>query len=145
MTMQHIRRSFEVSLSISHPDIEPAEISRIVGLVPKRATRVGELRTTPRGERLEGAYEFSHWTHSFDVQRASELGVVLEDLVERLQSQETFFHRVVREGGAVELFCGVFAAGNWDEVLPHSLMGRLAALRVDLRLDVHPTDDDNAA
>jgi hypothetical protein len=97
MTMQHIRRSFEVSLSISHPDIEPAEISRIVGLVPKRATRVGELRTTPRGERLEGAYEFSHWTHSFDVQRASELGVVLEDLVERLQSQETFFHRVVRD------------------------------------------------
>jgi hypothetical protein len=25
------------------------------------------------------------------------LGVVLEDLVERLQSQETFFHRVVRD------------------------------------------------
>jgi hypothetical protein len=145
MTMQHIGRSFEVSLSVSHPDMNPAEISKVVGLTPKRTTSAGEPRTTPRGERLAGAYEFSHWTHSFDIQRATELALVLEELVERLQGHELFFHRVVREGGVVELFCGVFAAGNWDEVLPHSLMGRLAALRIDLHLDVYPRDDDNAA
>ena len=89
-------------------------------------------------------YEFSCWTHQFDVEGASELGVVLESLVERLQRHQQFFHRVVREGGSVELFCGVFAAGNWDEILPHALMGQLAALQVDLRLDVYPKDD-NAA
>ncbi len=94
---------------------------------------------------MAGKYEFSHWTHSFDFQRATELALVLEELVERLQGHEPFFHRVVQEGGVVELFCGVFAAGNWDEVLPHSLMGRLAALRIDLRLDVYPRNDDNAA
>jgi hypothetical protein len=145
MTMEHIGRSFEVALSIRHLDMDPAEISTILGLTPKRTTSAGELRTTPRGERLAGRYEFSHWTHSFDVQRATELAVVLEELVEKLQGHEPFFHRVVREGGVVELFCGVFAAGNWDEVLPHSLMGRLAALRIDLRLDVYPRDDHNAA
>ena len=94
---------------------------------------------------MAGTYEFSCWTHQFDVEGASELGGVLEGLLERLRSHQQFFHRVVREGGSVELFFGVFAAGNWDEILSHRLMGDLAALRVDLRLDVYPKDDETAA
>jgi len=39
------------------------------------------------------------------------------------------------------LFCGVLAGGNWDEILPYELLGRLAALAVDLRLDVYPNDE----
>ena len=69
---------------------------------------------------------------------ASELGAVLQELAERLQRHELFFNQVVQEGGTVELFCGVWAAGNWDEILPHELLGRLAALHIDLRLDVYP-------
>jgi hypothetical protein len=145
MTMQHIARSFKVSLSVTHPDIDPAEISAALDLVPERATRSGAPRTTPKGGPLKGTYEFSCWTHQFDIEGASELGVVLESLLERLQRHQQFFHRVVLEGGSVELFCGVFAAGNWDEILSHTLLGRLADLRVDLRLDVNPKDDDNAA
>lgn len=144
MTMEHVARSFKVSLTVTHPDIDPAEISTALGLSPKRATRAGAPRTTPRGDALGGAYEFSCWRHEFDVGGASELGVVLEGLVGRLQRHQQFFHRVVRDGGSVELFCGVFAAGNWDEILSHSLMGQLAALRVDLRLDVYPKDGDRA-
>jgi hypothetical protein len=86
-------------------------------------------------------YEFSCWTHQFEAEGGSELGVLLEGLVERLKRHQQFFHRVVRDGGSVELFCGVFAAGNWDEVLSHSLMGELAALQMDLRLDVYPKAD----
>jgi uncharacterized protein DUF4279 len=141
MTMEHIARSFNVSLSVRHPDIDPAEISATLDLTPKRATRGGAPRTTPKGDPLGGVYEFSCWGYQFDVEGASELGVVLERLVERLQRHQQFFHRVVQEGGVVELFCGVFAAGNWDEVLSHSLMGTLAALQIDLRLDVYAKDD----
>jgi len=141
MTMEHIARSFKVSFSIRHPDIDPAEISQVIHLTPRRATRIGEPRTTPRGEPLVGTYECSYWNHEFDVVGASELGVVLQDLVDRLQSHEKFFRRVVQDGGCVEMFCAVFAAGNWDEILSHSLMGHLAALQIDLRLDVYPKDD----
>ncbi len=52
---------------------------------------------------------------------------------------------MAQEGGAVELFCSVFAAGNWDEILPHSLMRDLAGLHIDLRLDVYPAEDQPAA
>ena len=138
MTMEHIARSFKVSLSVIHPDIDPTEISEALELAPERATRAGAPRTTPSGNALTGVYKFSCWMHRFDVKEASELGVVLENLVQRLQKHRQFFHRVVREGGSVELFCGVFASGNWDEILSHSLMGKLAALQVDLRLDVYP-------
>jgi hypothetical protein len=140
--MQHIARSFAVSLSISHPDIDPVEITEAVGLAPRRTTQAGAPRTTPKGDPLSGTYDFSHWNHEFDVQGASDLGPVLEALVEKLQRHDRFFHRIVREGGEVELFCGVFAAGNWDESLHHALLGRLAALQVNLRLDVYPKADD---
>ena len=141
MTMQHIARSFKVSLSVKHPDIDPADVSAALDLAPERTTRTGAPRTTPKGDPLTGTYEFSCWTHQFDIEGASELGVVLESLVKRLQRHQGFFHRVVQQGGSIELFCGVFAAGNWDEILSHTLMGQLADLRVDLRLDVYPKDD----
>ena len=141
MTMQHVARSFKVSLHISHPEIDPAEISHSSGLTPSRSTQAGMARMTPAGDPLGGTYGVSHWMHEFDVQGASELVEVLEQLVEDLQRNEVLFHRIARDGGTVQLFCGVFAAGNWDEVLPHLLLGRLAALEIDLRLDVYPRDD----
>src|SRR6186997_1751192 len=101
MTMEHIARSFKVSLTVTHPDIDPAEISTALGLAPKRATRAGAPRTTPKSDALGGAYEFSFWSHQFDVERASELAVVLEGLVGRLQRHQEFFHRIVRDGGSV--------------------------------------------
>ena len=143
--MEHIARSFQVSLSISHPDIDPTEITTALGLPPRRATRAGAPRTTPRGDRLTGVYEFSCWTHEFDVEGASALCVVLEALATRLQRHQQFFHRVVREGVSVQLFCGIFAAGNWDEILPHTLMGQFASLQVDLRFDVYPKEDNTSA
>src|SRR5437773_6219525 len=88
MTMEHIARSFSVSLHISHPDIDPAEISSAVHLTPKRMTRAGAPRTTPKCDPLEGTYEFSHWMHKFDVGKASDLGSVLEQLIARLQAHE---------------------------------------------------------
>lgn len=138
MTMEHIARSFSVSLSITHPDMDPTEISKAIELTPKRTTRAGAPRTTSRGDSLTGTYEFSSWVHSFHVQGASELGVVIQDLARRLQRHEPFFRRIVEGGGSVELFCCVRAAGNWDEILSHSLMGQLSALHIDLRLDVYP-------
>jgi hypothetical protein len=124
--------------------MDPVEISNALGLTPQRTTRAGASRTSPKGEALAGAYEFSYWTHQFDTEGASELGLVLEGLVERLKRNQQFLHQIVKDGGSVQLFCGVFAAGNWDEILSHTLMGRLAELRVDLRLDVYPKEKHTA-
>lgn len=139
--MEHIARSFRVTMSVKHPDMDPAEVSKTLEMTPRRATQAGAPRTTTEGDRLTGVYAFSCWAHEFDVEGASELGTVLEGLVARLRRHGEFFQRIAREGGSVELFCGVFAAGNWDEVLSCELLGQLAALHLDLRLDVYPSQN----
>ena len=138
MTMSHIARSFRVSLSVEHPHLDPAEITGALGRAPARAVQAGAPRTTPRGAPLAGTYPVTHWQHRFDVGEAANLGDLLRELLEQLQPHRAFPRRVVRERGAVELFCGVFADGNWDECLDHELLGWLADLRIDLRLDVYP-------
>ncbi len=54
MTMEHVARSFKVTLFIEHPNIDPVEITHSIGLLPKRTTRAGAPRTTPKGEPLTG-------------------------------------------------------------------------------------------
>jgi len=136
--MEHIKRCFKVSLDITHPSIDPEDISRELSLSPLRQTKVGEQRSTPGGGPLMGTYQFSFWCHAFETSGVSDLGTFLASLSQRLVPHGSFFVGLVREGGSVELFCGVFADGNWDEVLDHTLMRRLADMAIDLRLDVYP-------
>jgi hypothetical protein len=140
MTMEHIQRSFNVSLFITHPDLDPEKISKALNLAPEQSTRAGSPRATPTGHPLTGTYRFSCWRYRLDTQTAVDLCPILESFIEQFQKHKAFFHQIANEGGTVELFCGIFAAGNWDEVLSHALLGKLAALRVDLRLDVYPKE-----
>src|SRR5213075_663764 len=115
MTMEHIKRSFQVTLAISHPSIDPSDISRALSLAPSRQTRAGQQRVTPTGKLLNGTYLFSSWGHDFDTRAVNDLSEFLPGLLDRLTPHATYFLELVRDGGNVELFCGVFADGNWDE------------------------------
>jgi hypothetical protein len=129
---------YSVSLHISHPDIAPELITRALALQPThRPTRKGEAKTTPKGIPREGYWEFSHWSHSFEIIQDRELVPFLERLARTLEPHREFLWRIVDEGGAVECFVGVFTDTNCDQVLPFDLLGKLAELRIDLRLDVY--------
>jgi hypothetical protein len=56
MTMEHIDRSFAVSLGIRHLSLDPGVVSDQLKLVPKTITRVGEQRRTPKGGVRPGTY-----------------------------------------------------------------------------------------
>ena len=127
MTMEHIARYFHVSLHIQHPTIDPQEITDAIQLTPKRTRQAGPPRKPP--------FDFACWAYEFDVKGARELEVVLEGIAGQLKSYKDFFYRIVEEGGAVELFCGIHAAGNWDEVLNYSLMGQLSDLAIELGIE----------
>jgi len=129
---------YTVSLQIRHPDIAPEMITRALALQPThRPTRKGEPKTTPKGAPLAGYWEFSHWSHRFEITQDRELVPYLERLVKSLEPQRDFLQRLVDEGGAVECFVGVFTDTNCDQVLPFGLLGELAELRIDLRLDLY--------
>ena len=144
--MQPIARSFQLALSITHPEIDPAEITRTLGLKPTgRTHRAGTPRTTPDGTPREGVWPDSYWSRRFDVRGAPELGLELEKLVGRLEEHRPFFRRLVEEGGELEFFCGVFADGNWDEEISWRLLRSLGAMRIRLRLDVYPRSVEGAS
>ena len=138
--MSHINRSFRVTLSITHPGIDPAEITHTLGLEPTgRTHRAGTPRTTPKGTPLEGVWQDTYWSRRFDMRAAPELGLVLEELVERLREHRAFFRRLAEEDGRTEFFCGAFVDGSWDKEIPWRLLRSLGAMRIGLRLDVYPS------
>jgi hypothetical protein len=129
---------YNVSLHVRHPDMNPDLISRELALQPThRPTRRGEAKTTPNGTPREGHWEFSHWSHSFDIVQDGELVEFLRHLAGTLEPHREFLQRIVADGGAVECFVGIFTDSNCDQVLPFDLLGKLADLRVDLRLDLY--------
>ena len=138
MTMEHIERSFKVSLHIDHPSIDPDEISRQLGLVPSRQHLVGTPRKTKKSPSLIGNFETSHWMHAFDLKGVSDLSEFLPSIIQRLSPHAAFLKSLTSEGGRIDLLCGLWADGNWDENFPHQLLRDLSALSIDLRLDVYP-------
>jgi len=141
MTMEHIKRSFKVSLWITHPTIDPEDISRALSLSPSRQTKVGQQRATPAGGPLEGTYQFSSWRHQFDTSSVIDLSEFLAWLVQRLEQHTGYFVNLAREDGSVVLLCTILADGNWDEEFQHTLLRRLSDMAIDLRLDVYPNPD----
>jgi len=54
--------SYNLSLRIWHPSINPDDITRELGIQPNRSWKAGRKRTTPKGTPLEGFYQESYWT-----------------------------------------------------------------------------------
>ena len=144
MTMDHIDRHFSVSLQVNHPTIDPDAITAALGLAPQRLHRVGEQKITPKGTLLKGRYLTNVWWLPLDLKGVADLIPFLEDLVSRLEASGDFLSRLAESGGRTELFCGIFTESNWDEIIPHQLSGRLAAMKIDVRLDAYPNKTETA-
>jgi hypothetical protein len=129
MTMEHITRSFAVSLHVLHPSIDPNAVTRTLQLAPWRTKQAGPPRKPP--------YDQAWWSHLFERSDAPDLVPFLEQIVVSLQGHRDFLRTIVDTGGSIELFCGIEMSSNWDEVFPHTLSAGLAELGVDLRLDAY--------
>jgi hypothetical protein len=129
---------YSVSLHVSHPDIDPDLISQELGLQPThRPTCRGEAKTAPNGTPRDGYWEFSHWSHRFEIVQDGELVTFLQHLAATLEPHREFLRGLEEDGGVVEFFVGIFTDTNCDQILPFDLMGKLADLRVNLRLDLY--------
>lgn len=141
---------YTISLRLRHPSMNPAEITAALGLGPFRCWRAGEPRSTPTGAPLEGRWPDTYWTSGrlADGQwRGKALPSAVCALLDQIATHKDFFQQVRAEGGKVELFVGWYFDGNSGDILDFELMGRLAALKIDLSLDIYPPElalDDSA-
>jgi len=57
-------KRFDVELFIVHPTIDPAELTRTLGLEAHFVHCVGDQRKTPKGTLLPGTYSDTRWRHT---------------------------------------------------------------------------------
>ncbi|HEY8508676.1 MAG TPA: DUF4279 domain-containing protein, partial [Steroidobacteraceae bacterium] len=73
---------FTIALRLRHPDIDPAEITRQLGLQPQAAWRAGEVRRDTSGEELDGTYRETYWLGKLMPEpRLSGDGVTVESVI----------------------------------------------------------------
>ncbi len=130
--MEHIKRSFKVSLHVLHPSIDPTAVTSALKLAPSQFKLAGPPGKPP--------YDQAVWSHRFDCSAVQDLVPFLEETISALEGHRDFLHSITSTGGTIELFCGIMLSTNWDEVFPRTLSANLAALGIDLRLDAYPGD-----
>src|SRR4051812_5291495 len=122
-----------LSLGVRHPDIDPAQITRELGMQPGHVWRKGQERLDEAGTAMGGTHRSSYWfceiapRPTFSGERTaveSELSRVLH----MLRKSIVFLQGLHYSGGATELCVTIFAHGDFRiELLPEeaALLGRL--------------------
>lgn len=131
---------YSVSLRVFHPSAEPSEITRELGMEPRRTWKVGDPRATPTGTPLPGTYAESYWYTklcSLVASSAESLESALLRLVGGLRNHEQFFLRVRRDGGRAEFYVGVNGPRSYGFEFDPVLMTELASIGLTLSLEVY--------
>ena len=135
-----------VSLRVSHPTIDPKEVTQALGIEPFRSWRVGEPRVSPKGNPLEGVSNESFWAcHLHEEKRLYSKDQYLEDFLanlnQRLKPHAKYFEYLVKSGGYIEYFVGWFDGDNVGATLEPSLLKSTADLNIAIGLDIYAGDE----
>jgi hypothetical protein len=128
---------FEVSLRIRHPTADPSQIDKELQWTPHVSHKVGEPRTTPKGNPLPGVNTETFWYVELPIKDGESLSDVIAAANRRLLMHRTYLDNLVSSGGRIEYFVGWFVDGNAGEVLSANVVCDCAALRIQLAFDVY--------
>lgn len=134
---EHLR--YSVGLMIKHPTLDPAEISRELGMVPKHSWVAGASRETPAGTPLPGTYPHSYWVTSEVVRGRRFFFEGAVAMLERLEAASDFVRGITDSGGTVAINVGLFGGENIGDTIGGSALTRFAALNIQLGVEVFPT------
>jgi hypothetical protein len=134
---------FMMSLRIRHPRIDPAEITRVLGIEAQHTWRAGDTRRNPAGDELGGTHRETYWMGrlmpkpSLAQDNVSVESEILHTLG-TLRRCFDFLAQLKTEGGSAELHVSLYAREEFRlEFLPEalSLIGRLG---LAIALEVKP-------
>src|SRR5689334_9034890 len=135
---EEIKRSlrYHVGLLIKHPNIDPARLTERLRLQPDSFQIAGAPRMTPKGNPLPGMHRESGWSHWFGVERNRFFFEDVAKLIDILEPHKDFLHQIVNEGGRIEVIVYLPGDINIGSSLQWRDMARLAALRINLGIEV---------
>jgi hypothetical protein len=128
---------YVVTLRFFGDDLDPDEVTRLIGCAPTAAVRRGDQRPTRTGFRIERT---GSWRLSSE-QSATDMEEQLVTLLERLTPDLSVWQSLTTRFQA-DLFCGVFfshSAGGL--IFPPRLHRLLADRNLPLWLDIYASDE----
>jgi hypothetical protein len=148
---------FSVTLRIRHPNIDPDELSRRLGIEPQHAWRAGDPRRGDDGELRDGMYRETYWVGllppgppfgplfvrrgplavGIAEQFADPQPTILFSLL-KMKRDAAYWRELVAQGGTIECLLRVQKAGRFDLELSHALLIALVELKISLSVEVDP-------
>jgi hypothetical protein len=128
---------FVISLRITHPSMDPEDISTQLHLKASIKRKVGLRRTTPAGTLLAGTNDATFCVFELDAKTRGHLDTSLNALTKKLFRLKPFLQKIRSTGGSIEYFIGLFVKKNTGIMLGKSLMTQLVDLGIDLSLDIY--------
>ena len=134
-----------VALSITHPTLDPSDITEALGTKATRSRKFGEPRVSTKGKLLKGVNKESFW--SLDLHKEKRLqasSIYLEDFISeqnvRFKEHEVFFGNLLKSGGYIEYFIGWFSTGNINMCITLSpeLLLETAELHISVGICAYP-------
>jgi hypothetical protein len=142
-----MHQDFSVSVRIRHPDADPAELTRHIGLQPQHCWRAGDRRPATADGSSAGTYRETYWL----AQLPSPLSEDVTEPVAMLSLESTltlamyqfdrcpsFWRRFIAEGGTAEFLVEVFGASAFNLELSHATVAKMARLGMAISVSIHP-------
>jgi hypothetical protein len=135
--------SFIVSLRANHPTRELLFLSTLLQMERRHGWTAGDERVTPKGTSLGGTRSQSYWSARVTPEETPSEVWQLEDILNKslneLQTHEAELKDFFATGGSMNYFIGLYGLRNYGLVFAPELMSRLAKVRVELQLDIYPS------
>jgi hypothetical protein len=138
-----------VAFRISHPNIDPSEITSQLGIEPSSAWKVGDPIVGKNGEFKEGVRNESFWRYQPHKEfRLHSSDQYLEDYLEKISTEQLkrhkeYFSELVKSGGEINFFIGLFSEYSIGTNFTASLLKQLGELYIDLQLDIYVYEEKN--
>jgi hypothetical protein len=132
---------YRVTLRITHPNIDPNEITKNLTITPRWSWQAGKPRQTPKGKPLVGLNKVSYWASELNRDRwpATKLAEAIKNTLVGLERHRAYFNKLRVEQGSVQLLVGWFFDGQSGDVLTHDILSLAGDLQIDLSFDIYPS------
>jgi hypothetical protein len=144
---------YSIALRIRHPNIDPAEVTRRIGIDPQHAWRAGEPRRVDGDDAGSALHRETYWVGLLPPPRLlgpSPWGPRIEESLRRdatlqaslyftllkMKRSARFWREFADEGGTVECLLQVHKADRFQLDLSQALLLALVDLRITLSIEV---------
>lgn len=128
------------SLSVTARDLDPADVTTLLGCMPTRSFRAGDVRSTRSPDQR---WKHGGWILKTTLDRQADLGAQIEDLLDQV-TQDVAVWQQITERFSARIFCGIFMEReNEGFGLDPDVLARLAVRKLPVDFDLYePVHDD---